>query len=1212
MQAVLTQHDRVGRSTDIPAFFGDERRDTVTPHQLIIRIEGAAKIAHWDEAEADVAKGPRKCDELYMCLRQAALSWFDSLKDLGVDCEDWTQLKAEFLKAYALKFSARTLCTSSQDLKQKSEVSDAFSDAYRVKPNEVMTFTGANAERGAATVEVANSLVQMGVQKMQLLMMGIIFLGGLKDNIGFRVLENGPDNIETALKLAREVEIILGDATRKPKGVTITSLQDWNDIESEEREESSGLGTNYRDSRKFTLTCYYGAIPGHVARDCYKKARDMKRGEGQRSTKPRSVKSIQNDQIRGEPDGAESRHRDPDPGGGSRVNTICSLHSGMSQVKLTSDASHAPGEHQMILEKCNEEEPELVANNDVGRENELEDCDQNGDEGDPPLILNAEEAPQILAQAGIQLADYGYFYEMEFNTVSLTSDDNQVDSEWELETTSSEEEEYNDPTPSMKAYAMKHWGHPRLSDKDQSLKSDQEEDWTTRIQSIYSEYGGCFCDSDQEEDFNPQVTASPQMECQTTAARSGNCPRNLVHVLFLLGLLTIILGLMVKPVSTQVSTHVNVTFESIEEMAGATSYLHVLVTISLSSITKQFELYVEKLKARSTDPHRSAAIINQQFAKNLNMSVNGYLENRRKKEAIKIISKHPNPTPESPLTAVKHINNLDAKPRTRSQTKRKEKYRNQGEGTVTLTRKKRLAGLTALPIAVAASAMGIYNTAQIKYLKGQLTEIKENTGRLFTVVDNHENAIQDLKAGMNLLTTYMIQLFEQNPSLLDARFSRIENQMRDRILQSTHALQAAQHRRLAVDLLSPNQVTTMFEKLNARALEFNCELLVKFPSDLLQLEVSTLFDGEDAHLLLHVPMMPKESVLRLFRLHPFPLLLYEGHFLIPDVKNDVLAVSSTDQRLHMQLSSIDLMGCHRMNQLFLCDQFGVLSQKFNKTCLGSLYMQDFKSAQEICEFNIEPVSEKVYALRKNRFLVYLPRAMTVPVKCVNGTKTEKHLGAGSQTFTLSSGCEAQFAKDLELSDLNIKMPAKVLHFTWNWVPADLFDAPTEQVAPDLQKLAQLGMSRPKLKDLQYQISASSSGYWISWHNIPLYVLTGITTTLVIIVTYLGCKKPNTGGNTETGIFTNMLALMKLQQHHASRNINVQYDNASHMDDEQRLHYEGASRYPDIATRPDQLLSRLQGIQTEMEVLKERNKTLEDTSRSATYLSVPSVQNPRMF
>jgi hypothetical protein len=156
-------------------------------------------------------------------------------------------LKAKFGEAYAPKFSARTQCTSFQDLKQKNEekvqtffhrVSDAFSDAYRVKPDEVMTFTGANADRGAAMVEVANSLVQMGVRKMQLLMMSTIFLGGLKDEIRVRVLENGPDNIKTALKLAREVEVILGDATKKPKGVTIASLQqDLEDIKPHERDE---------------------------------------------------------------------------------------------------------------------------------------------------------------------------------------------------------------------------------------------------------------------------------------------------------------------------------------------------------------------------------------------------------------------------------------------------------------------------------------------------------------------------------------------------------------------------------------------------------------------------------------------------------------------------------------------------------------------------------------------------------------------------------------------------------------------------------------------------------------------------------------------------------------------------------------------------------------------------------------------------------------
>jgi hypothetical protein len=194
----------------------------------------------------------------------------------------------------------------------------------------------------------------MGVQKMQLLMMSTIFLGGLKDEIRVRVLESGPDNIKTALKLAREVEVILGDTTRKPKGVTISSMQDLEDLDLNEREElmrnlnamkgnkntgpgnkfkntaERGRGNRFMDSGKFTLTCYYCSIPGHIARDCFKKARDLKDGGGGQRGKSRNVRSLQSDQRRGDT-GDPYEYRD-ETGGTLKVNTIGSLYTGMNHL----------------------------------------------------------------------------------------------------------------------------------------------------------------------------------------------------------------------------------------------------------------------------------------------------------------------------------------------------------------------------------------------------------------------------------------------------------------------------------------------------------------------------------------------------------------------------------------------------------------------------------------------------------------------------------------------------------------------------------------------------------------------------------------------------------------------------------------------------------------------------------------------------------------
>jgi hypothetical protein len=69
-----------------------------------------------------------------------------------------------------------------------------------------------------------------GVTRMQLLMLNTMFLGGLKEEICNRVLEDRPMEPEAAMKAAREIETILNDK-RKEKGVFVTSIEDTDDLE---------------------------------------------------------------------------------------------------------------------------------------------------------------------------------------------------------------------------------------------------------------------------------------------------------------------------------------------------------------------------------------------------------------------------------------------------------------------------------------------------------------------------------------------------------------------------------------------------------------------------------------------------------------------------------------------------------------------------------------------------------------------------------------------------------------------------------------------------------------------------------------------------------------------------------------------------------------------------------------------------------------------
>jgi hypothetical protein len=213
---------------------------------------------------------------------------------IGLDAASFADTKAEFMKAYAPRYTAKTLCTIFQDLRQKQDqsvqdfynhVSDVFRDAYQVKPEHVLTCPAA---RHGLTQAQGDELRLGGIVAMQLLMMNTVFIGGLREEIRVKVLETGPTRIQESVDLGRQIEVIVHD--KKVKGTTVSSII-GPDGDSEDKEQEvleiinavrarrgkapfqfrAGQRSTGGMLNKSNVQCHYCKFMGHYQRDCRKR-----------------------------------------------------------------------------------------------------------------------------------------------------------------------------------------------------------------------------------------------------------------------------------------------------------------------------------------------------------------------------------------------------------------------------------------------------------------------------------------------------------------------------------------------------------------------------------------------------------------------------------------------------------------------------------------------------------------------------------------------------------------------------------------------------------------------------------------------------------------------------------------------------------------------------------------------------------------------------
>lgn len=209
-QDALLHHDRVRRSTDLPTFHGILGKDSISARDLITRFENAATIAKWEAAE-------KKCQEFFMLLRDDALVWWASMKDYKTDTKDWNAVKAQFIKKFEPKSTAKTSCANLIELAQKPGES-AIKFHFRLfriyerlceaRPPAMYDVTLAPAVAAAATAAEQRDIKKEGIEDMEMFIKHQLFLAGLREPLRSEVMKEGKATLGEAVDFADELESI--------------------------------------------------------------------------------------------------------------------------------------------------------------------------------------------------------------------------------------------------------------------------------------------------------------------------------------------------------------------------------------------------------------------------------------------------------------------------------------------------------------------------------------------------------------------------------------------------------------------------------------------------------------------------------------------------------------------------------------------------------------------------------------------------------------------------------------------------------------------------------------------------------------------------------------------------------------------------------------------------------------------------------------------
>jgi len=212
---------------------------------------------------------------------------------------------------------------------------------------------------------------------------------------------------------------------------------------------------------------------------------------------------------------------------------------------------------------------------------------------------------------------------------------------------------------------------------------------------------------------------------------------------------------------------------------------------------------------------------------------------------------------------------------------------------------------------------------------------------------------------------------------------------------------------------------------------------------------------------------------------------------MPSLDRDVLAISDASalegKRLTMEVKFTDLMECHQINSVYLCEKHGVLNFQSNTSCLAALYGQDHDAALSLCQMNVVDLDEAVLPLGDNQFLIYNDQAgYNAELQCLKVAVQDITLKKGLNTIRLPEHCSLRLRTSMVFADSSVHLKTDFHTYEWDWdrsfSHAHTFTDP--HFVSDLHKLAVAQIGHINLHDV-FQTATTRENTNNMWRNFYL-------------------------------------------------------------------------------------------------------------------------------